>query len=104
MVCVAASSATPADPKCQHMPRERWLEKRQAKILPTSYFHVVFTLPHEFNTIVLNNKKPMLNTLFKAASRTLLDFGKNELNGTAGFYSIYSEFTPNLTDSLRQIS
>jgi hypothetical protein len=75
-------------PKCQHMPRERWLEKRQAEILPTSYFHVVFTLPHELNTIVLNNKRLMLNILFKAASRTLLDFGKNELNGTAGFLAI----------------
>ncbi len=30
-------------PKCQHMPRERWLEKRKDEILPTSYFHVVFT-------------------------------------------------------------
>jgi hypothetical protein len=43
-------------PKCQHMPRERWLEKRKDEILPLSYFHVVFTLPHELNTIILNNK------------------------------------------------
>ncbi len=72
-------------PKCQHMPRERWLEKRKDEILPVSYFHVVFTLPHELNTIILNNKKPMLNILFKAVSKTLLSFGENELNGTAGF-------------------
>ena len=39
-------------PKCQHMPRERWLEKRKDEILPTSYFHVVFTLPHELNTVI----------------------------------------------------
>ena len=25
-------------PKCQHIPRERWLEKRQAELLPTPYF------------------------------------------------------------------
>ncbi len=53
--------------KCQHMPRERWLEKRKKEILPPSYFHVVFTLPHELNTIILNNKKVMLNCLFAAA-------------------------------------
>ena len=75
-------------PKCQHMPRERWLEKRKNEILPTSYFHVVFTLPHELNTIVLNNKKTMLNILFAAASKTLLTFGKNEYNGTLGFLAI----------------
>ncbi len=75
-------------PKCQHMPRERWLEKRKEEILPLPYFHVVFTLPHELNTIILNHKKVMLNCLFAAASKTLLTFGKNELNGTPGFLAI----------------
>jgi hypothetical protein len=75
-------------PKCQHMPRERWLEKRKQELLPLSYFHVVFTLPHELNTIILNNKKVMLNCLFAAVSKTLLTFGKNELNGTPGFLAI----------------
>jgi hypothetical protein len=75
-------------PKCQHMPRERWLEKRRDEILPTSYFHVVFTLPHELNTAILNNKKVMFNILFRAASKTLLTFGKNELDGTLGFLAI----------------
>ena len=72
-------------PKCQHMPRERWLGKRKDEILPVSYFHVVFTLPHELNTIILNNKRVMLNILFKAASQTLLTFGENELGGRLGF-------------------
>ena len=75
-------------PRCQHMPRERWLEKRKDEILPTSYFHVVFTLPHELNTIILNNKKVMLNILFKAASKTLLIFGENELDGKLGFVAV----------------
>jgi len=75
-------------PKCQHMPRERWLEKRKDEILPTSYFHVVFTLPHELNTVILNNKKIMLNILFAAASKTLSTFGKDKLNGTLGFLAI----------------
>lgn len=75
-------------PKCQHMPRERWLEKRKDEILPVSYFHVVFTLPHELNTAILNNKKVMFNILFRAASKTLLTFGKNELDGTLGFLAI----------------
>lgn len=75
-------------PKCQHMPRERWLEKRKDEILPTNYFHVVFTLPHELNTVILNNKKIMLNILFAASSKTLLTFGKNELDGDLGVLAI----------------
>ena len=75
-------------PKCQHMPRERWLVNRKNEILPVSYFHVVFTVPHELNTVILNNKKVMFNILFAAASRTLLTFGNNELNGQLGFLSV----------------
>jgi putative transposase/transposase-like zinc-binding protein len=75
-------------PKCQHMPRERWLEKRKDEILPTSYFHVVFTVPHELNIVILNNKRVMFNILFRAASRTLLTFGNNELNGKLGFLAV----------------
>jgi hypothetical protein len=72
-------------PTCQHMPRERWLERRKQEILPVNYFHVVFTLPHELNTVILNNKKVMLTILFKAASQTLLSFGENTLGGKLGF-------------------
>jgi hypothetical protein len=72
-------------PTCQHMPRERWLERRKEEILPVNYFHVVFTLPHELNTVILNNKKVMLTILFKAVSQTLLTFGENALEGKLGF-------------------
>jgi len=75
-------------PTCQHMPREQWLEKRKEEILPVGYFHVVFTLPHELNAVILNNKKAMFNILFAAASRTLLKFSENELNGKPGFLTI----------------
>ena len=85
-------------PKCQHMPRERWLEKRKDEILPVSYFHVVFTLPHELNTVILNNKKVMLKILFAAASQTLLTFGNNELNGTLGFLAILHTWDQKLND------
>jgi len=67
------------------VPRERWLKSRKDEILPTGYFHVVFTLPHELNPVILNNKQVMLNILFKAASQTLLSFGENELGGQLGF-------------------
>ena len=75
-------------PKCQHMPRERWLKKRKAELLPATYFHVVFTLPHELNPMMLNNKQVMLNILFKAVSQALLAFGKNELGAKLGFIAI----------------
>jgi len=34
-------------PKCQAQARERWLTARERELLDTSYFHVVFTVPHD---------------------------------------------------------
>jgi hypothetical protein len=66
------------------MPRQRWLEARKSELLPTIYYHSVFTLPHELNPIILHNKKIMLNILFKSVSEPLLTFGKNPKNGLGG--------------------
>jgi hypothetical protein len=44
-------------PKCQNLRKERWLEERKRDLLPTQYFHVVFTIPNDLNQIALRNKK-----------------------------------------------
>ena len=89
-------------PKCQHLPRERWLEKRRAEILPVNYFHVVFTVPHELNTIILNNKNVMLNILFKAASESLLTFNRNKLGAKPGFFAILHSWDQKLNAHFHQ--
>ena len=71
-------------PKCQNMPRERWLEERKSEMLPVIYFHNVFTLPHDLNPIVLSNREVMLDILFKSVAETLHCFGKNPKNGLGG--------------------
>lgn len=78
-------------PTCQNMPRERWLKARKQELLPLTYFHTVFTLPHELNPIIVSNKKVMLDILFKSVAETLLTFGhhpKNGLGGKLGFIAI----------------
>jgi hypothetical protein len=78
-------------PKCQSMPREKWLGARKAELLPVHYYHNVFTLPHDLNPVILSNKRVMLNILFKAVSQTLLEFAqnpKNRLAGKLGFIAI----------------
>ena len=71
-------------PKCQALTKARWLEARKAELLPLTYFHSVFTLPHEINPIALCNKKVVFGILFKSVSQTLLQFGKNPENGLGG--------------------
>jgi hypothetical protein len=65
-------------PKCQTTKQLRWLEQRSSELLPTHYFHVVFTLPHEINHIASYNQALIYRLLFKAAWLTIDTLGKDE--------------------------
>lgn len=60
-------------PQCGGIKRAAWLAKRQADLLPTPYFHVVFTLPHELSALALGNRELMYRLLFDSAKETLLE-------------------------------
>lgn len=85
-------------PKCQSLAKARWLEKQTAELLPVGYFHLVFTLPHEFNRLILAHKKIVLTILFKAVSETLLEFGKSRLGGTLGIIAVLHTWDQTLKD------
>jgi hypothetical protein len=66
-------------PKCQTITKANWVAARRAELLPTPYFHTVFTLPHALNPLILGNKRLLLGLLFRTASATLLQFGRQNL-------------------------
>lgn len=55
-------------PKCQAQARQRWLAAREREVLPTSYFHVVFSVPHELNVFALENPRAFYDLLFAASA------------------------------------
>jgi predicted Zn-ribbon and HTH transcriptional regulator len=65
-------------PKCQAQARERWLAARQRELLDSSYFHVVFTVPHELNVLALQNPRLFYDLLFTATAQTLLEIASDE--------------------------
>jgi len=78
-------------PKCQSLAKARWLEARQAELLPVDYFHTVFTLPHDLNPLILANKAALYQILFDAVADTLLTFGadpRHRLGGQLGLLAI----------------
>ena len=85
-------------PKCQCLAKARWLLKQTSELLPVGYFHLVFTLPHELNGLILANKKILLSILFKAVSETLLEFGRTRLNGTVGIIAVLHTWDQTLKD------
>src|SRR3954454_7620698 len=64
-------------PKCQTLAKERWLAARRAELLPVSYYHLVFTLPHELNSLAQGNPRAIYGLLLATAADTLLEFGRN---------------------------
>jgi hypothetical protein len=85
-------------PKCQATARARWLEQRQAELLPVPYFHVVFTLPQQIGQLALQNARRIYNILFRAAAQTLLETAADPrlLGASIGFLAVLHTWGQNL--------
>jgi len=64
-------------PNCGAEKKQQWIEARMQELLPVKYYHVVFTLPHELNSLALGHRKPLFKLLFDASAATLLCFAKD---------------------------
>jgi hypothetical protein len=77
-------------PACGAIKKQEWIEARTQELLPVKYYHVVFTLPHELNSLVMGHRKILYKLLFDASSQTLLSFARDEkyLGATPGIISV----------------
>ena len=93
-------------PKCQTFAKEKWIYERSKSLLPTHYFHMVFTVPEQLNSLILFNQKEMYSIFFASVSETLIELAKDKkyLNADIGFtsYTSYmgSKFNESSTYSL----
>ncbi|HKL22936.1 MAG TPA: IS91 family transposase [Tichowtungia sp.] len=88
-------------PKCQVTAKQEWLEARRAELLDVPYFHCVFTLPHELNPLILQNKEAALGLLFKSVNETLKGFAaepKWKLEGQPGFIAVLHTWNQEIKD------
>jgi len=85
-------------PKCQSLVQARWVEQRMAHILPTPYFHVVFTIPAELRPLARANREALFNLLFACASKALLQLGDDpqRLGGKLGITAVLHTWTREL--------
>jgi hypothetical protein len=76
--------------QCGGFKKDEWIEDRRRELLPIGYYHVVFTLPHELNSLILGNRTLLLKLLFDCSAQTLLTFGKDErhLGAQPGIISV----------------
>ena len=87
-------------PKCQGLSRIKWIDKLSSSLLPTGYFHIVFTIPSQLNRLVLVNQKCLYDILFKAASESLLMLAKDQkyLNAHTGLVAVLHTWGQNLME------
>ena len=88
-------------PKCQTMAKEEWLNNRKMELLPVPYFHLVFTLPHELNPIILCNMAVMLALLFSSVNEVIKAFAADpqwRLEGNPGFIGVLHTWTQTMLD------
>lgn len=55
-------------PKCQYIKQLLWVDKLKNRLLPTRYFHVVFTVPDFLNRLFYINQRICYDILFKASA------------------------------------
>jgi predicted Zn-ribbon and HTH transcriptional regulator len=83
-------------PKCQGGAAFQWTENRLSELLPTKYFHIVFTIPQELRELCYYNKKLFYQLLFEASSKTLLDVGLNNEEVKLGFFGTLHSWNQDL--------
>lgn len=73
-------------PSCQFRATQQWCTLRQADVLPVTYYHLVFTLPHELNGWISVYPKALFQLLFESVWHTLNTFGHSSkrLDGQLG--------------------
>ena len=86
-------------PKCQAASQARWLEARMERVLPTHYFHVVFTLPAELRPLVLHNRRRLYELLFRSATGALLKLcaDKKRLGAQPGLTAVLHSWARDLS-------
>lgn len=58
-------------PKCHRQQTERWLDKQRARLLPSLYYLVTFTLPQELHALALSHQKEIYRVLMRCAAAAL---------------------------------
>ena len=86
-------------PKCQSLARAEWVERRTAEVLPTHYFHVVFSVPEQIAAIAYQNKEAVYDILFRATAETLTTIAADpkHLGAEIGFFAVLHSWGQNLS-------
>lgn len=86
-------------PSCGSYKRDKWVLMRKSEALPVKYFHVVFTIPHQFNTMCIQAPDIMYELLFNAAWETIKQFSEDHkyLGAKTGMIAVLHTWGQNIS-------
>ncbi len=89
-------------PQCQWRASRRWCEKQQAAVLPITYYHLVFTLPHTLNRWAQLHPRVIYALLFRCVWATLKRFAAESktLGGELGMSAVLHTWGQNLSQHI----
>ena len=85
-------------PQCQYRATLAWRERETQQIVPSTYYHLVFTLPHDLNGWVALHPRLMYHLVFAAVWHTLRAFAadRKRLGGQLGAVMVLHTWGQNL--------
>jgi hypothetical protein len=85
-------------PRCQRKASEAWCERQKAAVLPVTYYHLVFTLPHVLDPWVQRYPQVIYALLFETVWATLSAFGADpkRLGGQLGMTAVLLHLGPDV--------
>lgn len=78
-------------PCCQAPVEQKWIMERNSELIEgIAYYHAIFTVPCELNSLVYENQELLYGLMFRCASDTLLTLcrDKKHLGATPGIVSV----------------
>lgn len=79
-------------PTCSWKDTMDWAKKIENEMLDLPHRHVVFTIPHQLNSLINENKQLILDILFRAAANTLMDWMEHKYKLKPGIISVLHTF------------
>jgi hypothetical protein len=79
-------------PTCSWNDTVKWAEKVKGNMLNIPHRHVVFTIPHQLNFLIIRNKFLLLNTLMQTSAEALKDWINYKYGLQPGIISVLHTF------------
>ncbi len=84
-------------PKCQSSKQAAWVEDLLETTLPVKHYHIVFTVPHQLNTICMQDSQWFYGRLFSSVWETLRQFGYTRFGVETGAVCVLHTWGQNLS-------